>query len=341
MLFLYQAQKTDKLKYYFIALIIAVYATYCKEPVFGVFFVLALCNFIFGYKKLTINGKVFNYLLIANGIIFILLYYFIVIKTTSSFYNQGRVELRKSDLILFVFKENPVLLLMLAFSFIRLFLIVLKKDINHLFYDSLLFAGCAYIFAYFILHLNANYYYVPAILLFLPSFIYWLSIMIKKVSYKYNRERESYIFTFCLLMLFLYLNFYHLTPRIIKNWYRRIEFMPYMIELYSDYINEKDFIWYESNNKITDNTFFITLRDWRLFTINSFLNYLGKTEGSNYFTIVQSTDDIYFQQEIIFFYPVDNDQWQPMPDNISIILSENNFILYKNFNDVLVYKNLP
>ncbi len=49
-------------------------------------------------------------------------------------------------------------------------------------------------------------------------------------------------------------------------------------------------------------------------------------------------DNITMYQNMLFFYPIDNDQNQPMQDKLVKILQDNNFVLYKDTYGILIYK---
>jgi len=169
----YKALKTDETRYYAIALLSAIFSTYCKEPVFGVFLIIAFVNYLFRYKK-SKREKIFYIALVANGIIFIILYYFLSYKNATGLYNEGRVSIEGFIFLLSIFIRSPILIIMFAFGLIRLYSIIVRKNRDCLFYDSLLFAGIGYVFAFFVLRLNASYYFLPSIILFLPSIVYWI-----------------------------------------------------------------------------------------------------------------------------------------------------------------------
>jgi hypothetical protein len=331
MLMYYQALKTDKIKYYTAAFLSAVYSTYVKEPVFGVFLVIAFVNYLFRYNKISKREKIFYIALIANGVLFLILYYFLSFKKVSGFYNQGRVSVSGFEFLLSIIQGNPVLIILLCFGLIRLYSVIVRKERDCLFHDSLLFAGIAYVFAFFILHLNYNYYFLPSIILFLPSLVHWMKYFLEK-------KRTFAVALFIILLpLYLY-NFGYTVAGVRETWRQRQELMPYITNLLSDYNNGKEFIWYESDNRVTDNTFYVATRNWRKHVENTFLNYLNKSEGINFFVAEHNMDHITMDYNILFFYPVDNDQWQPMRDELAKILQDNNFALYKDSYGVLIYK---
>jgi len=330
MLMYHKALETDKTRYYTAAFLSAVYGTYCKEPVFGVFVVIALVNYLFQYKK-TKQEKIFYIALITNGIIFIILYYFLSFKNASVFYNED-IATNYGFNLLSIIKILPILIIMYCFGLIRLYFVIVKKEDNYLFYDSLLFAGIAYSFAYFILRLGNDYLYLPSIILFLPSLVHWIKYFLYK--------KRAFAVTLFIILLPLYsYNSIQTVVRIRDILRERQEFMPYYItSLLSDYNNGKKFFWYESDNKITDNTFYIDARNWRKHLVNTSLNYLNKSEGMDFFVSEKRLDHIIFNQNILFFYPVDNDQNQPMRDELVKILQDNNFALYKDSYGVWIYK---
>jgi hypothetical protein len=322
----YKALKTDKIRYYAAAFLSAVYSTYCKEPVFGVFLVIAIVNYLFRYNKQSKWEKVFYITLAVNGVLFLVLYYFFSFKNATDFYNTGRVSISGFRFLISVFIRNPVLVIMFCFGLIRLYSVIIRKERDCLFYDGLLFAGIAYTLAYFVLHLNAHYYYLPSIILFLPSLVHWT---------QYLSEKKWAFVVVLFIILLSSFNAGEIVMSIRDTWRGRQEFMPYIENLLSEYNNGKKFIWYESE---IDNTFYINIRNARKAYENTFLNYLNKSEEIDFFVTEKSMDYIAMNQNILFFYPVDNDQNQPMRDELVNFLRDNNFTLYTDSYGVLIYK---
>ena len=331
MLIYYKALKTDRIKYYVAALLTAVYSSYCKEPVFGAFLIMALSNHLFKYNKETKRERIFYMSLIANAAIFCILYYFLSYKNTSGFYGTGRLSTGIFQYLLQVIVQNPIIFVLFVFCFVRLYFIILKKDREHLYYDCLLFAGAVYIFAYFLLGFDGAYYFLPGITLFLPSLAYW-------VKYLYAKR---IVFSLCLFFILIpiYLFNWSHTKTTIQNIYKsRQEFIPYVTDLLSEYNNGKQFVWYESDKQYIDYTHWIDVRNWRKYIENAFLNYLNKTEEQEFFTVKKGIDDIDMTQNILFFYPTDNDQYWPMSNELVTALRDNGFELYKDSYGVLIYK---
>jgi hypothetical protein len=173
MLCYYRSIKTNKSTYYIVTLIIVLYSTYCKEPVFGIFVIIALTNFIYGYKQQTKRSRYFHIALVINVTVFVVLYYLLSYSKATGLYNEGRVEQNIIKSFVITLIQNKMFLFIIPLCIIRLFFVMVKKDRSHLYYDSLLFAGVGYIVAYIILHLTASYYFFPAFILSLPGFVYW------------------------------------------------------------------------------------------------------------------------------------------------------------------------
>jgi hypothetical protein len=127
-------------------------------------------------------------------------------------------------------------------------------------------------------------------------------------------------------------------PDIQSTWQDRKEFIPYISMLLSEYNDGKKFIWYESDNAIAENTFYKVVRDWRRYVENAFLNYVNKSGEEEFFAVSRNIVDIGLDDNVLFFYPVDNDQNQPMPDNLVKALDENNFRLFTDSYGILIYR---
>ncbi|MDR2406709.1 MAG: hypothetical protein LBE13_01135 [Bacteroidales bacterium] len=175
------ALETQKAIYYFSAFCVAIYTTYCKEPIFGLFATIAATNLIFGNRNLSENRRYiyFNYALILNAIVYFSQWYCYAFRNTTAFY--GEYYRRSIERIIFF--TECLLIFVFIFAFVRLYFIIFKKDRDHLYLDSLLFAAAAYALAFVILRLADGHYFIPSILLAIPSFAYWVNhgILRKKI----------------------------------------------------------------------------------------------------------------------------------------------------------------
>ena len=173
--------------------IVVLYITYAKEPVFGVFVVFSLINLIFRKRKIKVNEKRFCYFCLLNALVYALLYYFIVFLHSDLFYNQGRVQLSYIQNIVESFKHQPFLIIIWGFLFYRIYIVLKSREISVL--DAFLFMSVAYCSAYFILKLNDGYYFIPSVVLALPSICKALSELLQQKKIKYL----VYVFL-CLLL---------------------------------------------------------------------------------------------------------------------------------------------
>jgi len=172
---------------------VVLYITYAKEPVFGVFVVFSLINLIFRKRKIKVNEKRFCYFCLLNALVYALLYYFIVFLHSDLFYNQGRVQLSYIQNIVESFKHQPFLIIIGGFLFYRIYIVLKSREISVL--DAFLFMSVAYCSAYFILKLNDGYYFIPSVVLALPSICKALSELLQQKKIKYL----VYVFL-CLLL---------------------------------------------------------------------------------------------------------------------------------------------
>lgn len=182
---------------YVVAFIAAAYTTYLKEPVFGLWIVFAFFNIVLG--KLSDKNRKFNYALILNSTIWIVIYLYRTLFKDRSLIERKSVyanlSFHLSDMFenfVKFFNLEPILYLLLVIAVIR-FTIVLKNRSRYDFNtDSLLFAGLGYVFAYVIIDRQANHYCFPSVLLGLPAFAVTLS--------SFKRSYVKYIFV-CLAIL--------------------------------------------------------------------------------------------------------------------------------------------
>jgi hypothetical protein len=290
-----------------------------------------MTNCLFKFNIASKKEKIFYASLIINGVIFLIVYYFLSFKNTSSFYNQYNTGGWK--FIVQIFTENKILLFCFCMCAIRMFYVIIKKERSTLYYDSILFAGTSYVFAYILLRLNFAYYFTPAIILFLPSLVYWAKYLYQK------RKNYSLLFFSVIIICYIYINYHGIIiDNVIHNFRDRRECIKYFTCLLINYHQGKKFIWYESDNTINDDQIYIVIRRWRKIVKNIFLNYVNKTAGHDFFVLQKEVGAVEFHKDILFFYPSDNDQNQPMPERLVRKLGENHFELHKDAYGIFVYK---
>jgi hypothetical protein len=171
MLCRHKAQAEQSTAYYVLAFLSTVYATYLKEPVFGAIAIIATVSLL--SDKLSRKEKVFNYALLLNSVVFVVIYVYLLL-----FKKRGKAHATIitsiSDFSFRQFDSEPLLYLVLLLTLISAYKILIKKD-RVTAPDSSLFAGGGYAFVYAILNLAYNYYFIPVIVLFVPAFAVFLS----------------------------------------------------------------------------------------------------------------------------------------------------------------------
>jgi hypothetical protein len=256
MYFYWKGIQSENIIYTLLASLFAVLSCYYKEPVFGIFVVFCLSPFIFDYKNVLKQHKIFAGIISVNIILYCLLYYFLVYQFTVKGYNEARVNLTYIENIIFIFKNNFLLLLIVLFSCFRFLHIVFYKEKKYLISDSLLFSGTAYLFAFILLKLNAQYYFTPVYILALPAlFLFILSLKSKTLA-----------LLCCICFLeYEYKNFYeHVYPDISKIQHVRLNDMKSVDFLCKKINSGYEIFYFQVKNIKPENTFNNVLMDyWR------------------------------------------------------------------------------
>ncbi len=105
----YLAYETDKLMYYFVAFIAGVFAAYMKETAFLLFSSASCVVLLLNYSSITRRARIFHVLNIFSIVIFLTLYYLIVFRHATSFYNTLRIAGGFLDTLFFYLKGELVL----------------------------------------------------------------------------------------------------------------------------------------------------------------------------------------------------------------------------------------
>jgi hypothetical protein len=286
----YQFKKTDRWIYGILSLILAVYLVYCKEPLFGSIIIFALSDLIFNYRNLPKNYKIFLYLLIVNSLIFITLYYFLVFRFIVSVYSSNHGEINVLDIILRMIWSQKIIILAVILFIPRIYSIIFKKDVFHLFFDGLLFSGLAYFVACLILKLNFTYYYLPSVILITPAIVYWLLYYIKIK------------WTLIIMIVFALFYSYKLIAIIKESQNNRITIYPAMREIAQYKQRGYQLIWY-SPDGLDISTWNGVKRDWKKWSSQDYIAFIIKDEKFH-FTIENKIDSI--KNKVVILYPEEN-----------------------------------
>jgi len=284
----YKFNKDKKSSYAIIAVIIAIYLTYCKETMFVIFTVLSVLNFLFGYKKLTMKQKIFHITLLFNTLIFLVLYYFITFRHTTVFYPRPNNFI---DIIPFSLGNLKLLYFGLILSIWRLYRLIYKQDKQHLFFDSMLFSGLMYAFATITLNLQMVYYYYPAVLLVFPALIYWSSKII-------NPKWIS-------LIVFVILVYYgRKIPTAIYNVQGMRITTHKHVETLSRYIKDaRNIFWYERKK---NNTINAGIEGYQKEILNVYVHFYENSIESIPFQIINLLPDSVPGKTVVFYSDYNN-----------------------------------
>lgn len=247
--FFYQrAYFTNKLIYYIFAFLSALYSTYMKECMFIPYVVIAITNLLF-LKNQNKKWQYFNLSLILNGLLFLILYYFLVYRYTTTFYNSffSQYEILNIEW----FCNNILIILLFIISSAKSF-VILKKRKCELF-DSFLFASLCYSLSYIILGLNSLYYHFISY----TFFIIWIYNYLLKKNRKYVKITWYVVCTFILFIQVVkdyeeYI-FVHNKIQLVKEFYDNIKnkrtvlyatFEPYFLSQFFSEIYQNDFYEY-------------------------------------------------------------------------------------------------
>lgn len=198
MYFWIKGYKTSFVIYYILAWVCATSMMYMKEPVFGMFSVVALTNLVFGWNQISEKEKAFHFSILISVGLFLGMYLFvysICFVNIEDFYSayKGRDCLR---VFLGFIKQDPIVVVIFLLSLLRGYQVLIKADRKNLKLDSLLFGGVSYICAYVILKFPDSYYNFPSIVFVIPCVINYL----KKIGIR-NKKYAYHIISSCVILM--------------------------------------------------------------------------------------------------------------------------------------------
>ena len=163
--------ETKKWGYGILALIAINYVLYYYETMFTIPVAIGACSLLFSYKKQDKQERIFNYLLIASGVLFLLLYLILVVPRIEHMYHHYTKDSLLANAMKILFAQKIMWLVIVALV-VRVVAFV-KKQANYTIYDNMLLASCAYCCGAAALHLDYTLYYTPAAILALPAILYF------------------------------------------------------------------------------------------------------------------------------------------------------------------------
>lgn len=169
--------ETKKWGYGILALIAINYVLYYYETMFTIPIAIGACSLLFSYKKQDKQERIFNYLLIASGVLFLLLYLILVVPRIERMYHHYTHDSLLANAMKILFAQKIMWLVIVALV-VRVVAFI-KKKADYTIYDSILLASCAYCCGAAALHLDYTLYYTPAAILALPAILYFAKQYLK------------------------------------------------------------------------------------------------------------------------------------------------------------------
>lgn len=182
------------------ALLIINYINYCYENICVIPIALGACSLIFNYRQLSRNKKIFNWLLVASGLLFLALYAAIVLPNATNFYGHHSDNSIFLNAVKIFIAQKVYWLATIALIF-RALQIIRKKS-TYCFYDSFLLTGFAYFVGTAMLKLDFVYYYNIGALIALVAILYyckeylspkWTLLLMLALMAFYGRKMPSNI----------------------------------------------------------------------------------------------------------------------------------------------------
>ena len=168
---------TKKWGFGILALIAINYVLYYYETMFTIPVAIGACSLLFSFKKQDKQERLFNYLLIASGVLFLLLYLILIVPRIEHMYHHYTHDSVLANAMKILFAQKIMWLVIVALI-IRLVAFI-KKQADYTIYDSILLASCAYCCGAATLHLDYTLYYTPAAILALPALLYFAKLYLK------------------------------------------------------------------------------------------------------------------------------------------------------------------
>ncbi len=284
--------RTNNLFCGILALLCAVYATYCKEPTFAVFITLGSTMLIFNFNKLTRNQKTFSFLLIINAIIFLFVY--LVFYKRDSGYCPSQYGTTSFSILFTYMMQKKILLIAVPLTLWRLFRIIAYRERDHIFYDALLFGGMAYILVICILRLLNAYYILPALVLITPSVVYFI--------YFYFKKKISFLFWLAFACFYGMKAYKHI--RVVQDDFQNDHRVVEILKEYKD--NGYQIIYYQADS--TNYNWNNTLIQYKYIGYSGLMAYY-ENDPQYQIPIVTKMPT----ENAICLYPIENDFNYPGP----------------------------
>lgn len=267
MLTYWQGMESGKISWFILSGLISIINMFYKEPIFGSYMIFVAVMVIFNYRRLSKGQKIFNWMIIAGSLGFLVSYYYLVYLNTSVFYNQGRYYGGFLPFLNTIFEWNRLFYIFISLGVYRIWRLVFAQDRTQLFSDALLFAGLGYLCAFILLNLNAAYYFLPVYILCMPS------LLVLTVNLLNKKLWLGFLVILISLACF-YTYFIHVRGAIYFYQYKRQTDMVFIANLAEKYRQGNELIWYQVENKLPQNQFANISASDRLNKLEKFLGFV-------------------------------------------------------------------
>ena len=303
----YQFIKTQKTYQATISLLAILYCVFCIENIFILPITFGFLLLLFNFKSLSKKEKVFSYSLIAVGLLFLIIYYFVVYRNIINAYDgsHGTEMSLVGNAIDMMLSQKLIIVAVIVFVF-RLYMITAKNEKYNKFFDTMFLTGFAYTLGCFILKLNWGMYYMISVL--------FTGFPVLNFLHKYINLKYATIII-VLLSAFYIRNF----PKNIKSVQTgRIETKS-LIETLKEY-KYKNYVFVWRDEVFTSNNWDKTLSDWKKGSISTVLSHEFKDEDFKFLKESVAT-------EILFFFPEEYQKYTPLLIDKENIVSDKSGII--------------
>lgn len=303
----YQFLKTQKTYQAIISLLAILYCVFCIENIFILPISFGFLLLLFNFKHLSKKEKVFSYSLIAVGLFFLIIYYFVVYRHIIQAYDgsHGAGLSLVENAIDMMLSQKLIIVAVIVYVF-RLYMITAKNEKYNKFYDTMFLTGFAYTLGCFVLKLNWGMYYMISVLYTGFPVLYFL--------HKYINPKYAAIII-VLISAFYIRNF----PKNIKTVQTNRFETKSLIKTLEKYKNKNyEFVW--RDEVFTSNNWDKTLSDWKKESLSTVLSHEFRDK------------DFKFQKEsvaanILFFFPEEYKKYSLQFINEENIISQKSGII--------------
>ena len=252
--------------YYLASLLLAFPTTYCKEPLFGAFLVIAA--YILLFLRSNKKAALFAIGLIIDATIYVVLYGLLILPKIVERY--GKTEISYLGAATQILQRTPLLALLLPFAAAVLAKLVLGvargKGYAPCIEDALLLSAAAYALALFLLRLTKHTYFYPCFMLAFPAVLLYG----RKGTEACGPSIRLAATALCYLLCAYYMHYYVITAahKVLEG-HQEMEDMRLIASLAD---GESSFYWYDKEN-FTDETV-----NWKSNVLPGFINYINGTD---------------------------------------------------------------